>query len=191
MLSLKGVGFPTPLACPECHKKLHIKVGKNGHFLACSGYPECSYSRDYIRDEKGKIQPIDISEVELSDKVCKKCAKPMVVKQGKFGDFLACSGYPDCKKTRSVKSKSFAASTGVKCPEKDCDGELVERTSKRGKVFYGCSRFPKCTFASWDKPIAKSCTQCSAEIMVEKETKRDGKVLKCLDKDCGYKESAE
>lgn len=191
MMSVKGVGVPTNLSCPLCSKELHIKVGKNGPFLACEGYPECTYSRNYIRDEKGKIQAIEPDHEAAEGEVCDQCGKPMVVKQGRYGDFLACSGYPECKKTRSIGSKTGGAqSTGVKCPEKDCDGELLERTSKRGKLFYGCSRFPKCTFATWDKPIARSCPQCGAEIMVEKETKRDGKVIKCLDKECGYSEDA-
>ena len=192
MMSVKGVGVPTQLPCPVCEKELHIKVGKNGPFLACEGYPECSYSRNYVRDEKGKVQAIEPDHKAAEGEVCDRCGKPMVVKQGKYGDFLACSGYPDCKHTRSVNSKTNnARTTGVKCPEKGCDGELLERSSKRGKIFYGCSRFPKCTFATWDKPVAKPCPQCGAEIMVEKETKRDGKVIKCLVKECGYSEPAE
>ena len=191
MLSVKGIGVPTGLPCPQCAKQLHVKVGKNGPFLACEGYPECSYSRNYIRDEKGNIAALEPDHEAAEGEVCDQCGKPMVVKQGRYGDFLACSGYPACKKTRSISSKTSAQSTGVKCPEKDCDGELLERSSKRGKLFYGCSRFPKCSFATWDKPIAKKCPDCGAEIMVEKETKRDGKVIKCLDRECGYSEAAE
>lgn len=191
MLSVKGVGVPTHLACPACGKKLHIKVGKNGPFLACEGYPDCKYSRNYIRDEKGNITALEPDHEAAEGEVCDACGRPMVVKQGRFGDFLACSGYPDCKKTRSLGAKTSAQSTGVRCPEKNCDGEIVERVSKRGKVFYGCSRFPKCDFATWDKPVARKCPGCGADIMVEKETKRDGKVVKCLDKGCGYLESAE
>jgi DNA topoisomerase-1 len=191
MLSVKGVGVPTGLPCPQCAKELHVKVGKNGPFLACEGYPECNYSRNYIRDEKGNIEALEPDHEAAEGEICDQCGKPMVVKQGKFGDFLACSGYPECKKTRSISSKTSAQSTGVKCPEKDCDGVLLERTSKRGKIFYGCSRFPKCNFATWDKPLAKKCPDCGAEILVEKETKRDGKVIKCLDRGCGYSEAAE
>ena len=191
MLSVKGVGVPTNQPCPLCGKELHIKVGKNGPFLACEGYPECQYSRNYVRDEKGNITALEPDHEAAEGEVCDACGRPMVVRQGRFGDFLACSGYPECKKTRSLVSKTGAASTGVKCPEKDCDGELVERTSKRGKIFYGCSRFPKCNFATWDKPVARKCPDCGAPIMVEKETKRDGKIIKCLDKECGYSESAE
>ncbi len=188
MLSLKGIGFPTPLTCPECHKKLHIKVGKNGHFLACSGYPECSYSRDYIRDEKGRIQPIDISKEEYSDKLCEKCGRPMAVKQGKYGKFLACSGYPQCTHTHSVNANNTVKDTGISCPQINCDGTLVEKTSKRGKIFYGCNRYPTCGFATWEKPVSKECPQCGANFLVEKTTKREGTFYSCLTQGCGYKE---
>ena len=188
MLSMKGVGLPTGLSCPQCNKELNIKVGKNGHFLACSGYPDCTYSRDYIRDEKGKVKPIEPSLDEITEKICKKCGKPMVLKTGRYGKFLACSGYPDCKNTESVNSAGHGKKTGVKCPEKDCTGDLVERKSKRGKIFYGCSNFPKCTFATWDKPIDKKCPDCGADFLLEKTTKKQGTVLSCHTKGCGYQE---
>ena len=187
MLSVKGVGMPTGLDCPECGKPLHIKVGKNGHFLACSGYPDCSYSRDYTRDEKGNIQPIETSTDEVVDKSCEKCGSPMVIKRGRYGEFLACSAYPDCKNTQSLNSNGANNKIGVKCPQEDCDGEIVERKSKRGKIFYGCSRFPKCEFASWDKPVDKECPACSAKILLEKTTKKDGTFLTCLTNGCDYR----
>jgi DNA topoisomerase-1 len=190
MLSVKGVGLATGLSCPQCGKELHIKVGKNGHFLACSGYPDCNYSRDYIRDEKGKIQPLEPTVEEATDKVCEKCGKPMVIKRGRYGEFLACSGYPECLNTQSINSNGPGKKIGVKCPQKDCSGEIVERQSKRGKIFYGCSRFPACNFASWDKPVAKACPACGAAFLVAKFTKKEGAVLACLEKDCGYKEKA-
>ncbi len=188
MLSLKGVGLPTGLHCPECKKELHIKVGKNGHFLACSGYPQCNYSRNYVRDEKGKIQPIESTADELTDMVCEKCGKPMVTKYGKFGEFLACSGYPVCKHTRSLSSNGPGKSTGMNCPAKGCGGEIVEKKSKRGKIFYGCSRFPDCNFASWDKPVNRECQVCGAKFLVEKKSKREGTYLACITQGCGFKE---
>jgi len=190
MLSLKGVGQSTDLACPMCNSKLHIKVGKNGHFLGCSGYPDCTYTRNYTRDEKGKIRPIEPAGEEVSDASCLKCGLPMVVKQGKYGSFLACSGYPDCNHTQSVFANNAGRETGVNCPEKECNGNLVQRKSKRGKIFYGCSRFPDCTYAIWDKPIAKDCPGCGAPFMVEKSTKKQGTLLSCQNKACGYKEKA-
>jgi DNA topoisomerase-1 len=189
MLSVKGVGLPTGLNCPECGRQLRIKVGKNGHFLACSGYPDCNYSRDYTRDEKGKIQPIETSSDEVVDKVCDKCGSSMVIKHGRYGEFLACSAYPECKHTESLNPNGANNKIGVSCPEDDCDGEIVERKSKRGKVFFGCSRFPKCKFATWDKPVAEKCPQCDAKILVEKTSKKQGTFLACLNQECGFKKN--
>lgn len=186
MLSVKGVGFSTGLACPQCSQELYIKVGKNGHFLACSGYPNCTYSSDYIRDEKGMIQPISVAQAEETDKVCEKCGKAMVVKQGKFGRFLACSGYPDCKNTQSLNSNGNGVDTGITCPQAGCDGHLLEKKSRRGKIFYGCGRFPACTFAIWDKPVALKCPKCGAGLLVEKSSKKQGNFYTCLTEGCGY-----
>ena len=187
MLSVKGVGFPTDLTCPKCGSQLHIRVGKTGHFLSCSGYPECTHSSDYTRDEKGVIHPAQLPPDEPSDKVCEKCGKPMLLKHGKYGTFYACSGYPECKSTLSANSNNGGEKTGVDCPETDCDGEIVQRTSKRGKIFYGCSRFPHCTFAIWDKPVDRVCPECGARFLVEKSTKKAGDFLACRTKGCGFK----
>lgn len=190
MLSVKGVGVPTDLDCPACGKRLHIKVGKNGPFLACVGYPECTWSRNYTRDEKGKLIPEEPSQQPADGETCPRCGGPMVQKKGKFGDFLACGAYPACKYTRSAKNGTSAKSTGVSCPEPGCTGEIMERVSKRGKIFYGCSRFPECSFATWDKPLASACPRCAAAFMVEKETKKQGKIYKCLNPVCNYSEPA-
>jgi len=188
MLNMRGIGFPADLTCPDCNRQLHVKVGKNGQYLACSGYPECKYSTNYARDETGKIQPIEPPKDEATDKICEKCDKPMVLKHGQYGPFLACSGYPECKNTKSINSNHAGQDTGVKCPEKGCSGSLVERKSRRGKIFYGCSRYPECTFAIWDKPVAKECPECGANFLVEKTTKRQGAFCACMEKGCGYKE---
>ena len=188
MLSVKGLGLPTGFKCPECGKEARIKVGKNGPFLACEGYPDCTWSRNYTRTEKGAIEPVEPAEIESEGEVCEKCSRPMVVKQGRYGEFLACSGYPECKHTRSLHSGGPATSTGVACPEEGCTGEIMERKSRRGKIFYGCSRYPDCTFALWDKPVDRQCPECGAPYLVEKETKKEGLVIKCAQKGCGYKE---
>ena len=190
MLSVKGVGLPTDLHCPQCNKQLRIKIGKNGHFLACSGYPDCTYSRDYTRDEKGNIQPVEIPEEEITDKACEKCGRPMVIKRGRYGDFLACSGYPECKNSQSLNSSGNGKTIGVGCPQDGCPGEIVERSSKRGKIFYGCSRFPECSFATWDKPLDRQCPVCGAKFLVEKITKKQGNFVTCLTEGCGFKEKA-
>lgn len=189
MLSIRGVGFETGLICPECNHQLHIKIGRNGHYLGCDGYPDCTYTRNYIRDEKGKIQPVEPAQSEMTDKFCEKCEKPMMLKSGKYGDFLACSGYPDCKNTLSIHPNSNGKPIGIKCPETNCTGDVVEKKSKRGNVFYGCSNYPDCTFASWDKPVEKKCPNCGADFLVEKSTKKKGTYLLCISKNCGYEET--
>ncbi len=191
MLSVKGVGVPTELDCPACGKRLHIKIGKNGPFLACEGYPECTWSRNYVRNEKGKLIPEEPAQQTAEGEICPQCGGGMVQKKGKFGDFLACAAYPNCKYTRSVHNGAGAKTTGVSCPEPGCTGEIMERVSKRGKIFYGCSRFPKCNFATWDKPVARTCPRCNAGFMVEKETKKQGRIYKCLNSACNYSEPAE
>lgn len=188
MLSVKGLGLPTGFKCPECGREARIKVGRNGPFLACEGYPECTWSRNYTRTEKGAIQPVEPVQETGTEEVCEKCGQPMVVKQGRYGEFLACSAYPQCRHTRSLNAGSGARSTGVSCPQPGCTGELMERKSKRGKTFYGCSRYPDCTFALWDKPVDRQCPRCGAPYLVEKETKKEGRVVKCATRGCGYKE---
>jgi DNA topoisomerase I len=188
MISVKGVGVETDLKCPDCNSQLNIKIGRNGHFLACTKYPDCSFTSNYLRDEKGalSIEKKIIDNTKVKD--CIKCGKPMVKKDGRFGTFLACTGYPECKHTESVNGGLGSKDIGVKCPETDCDGTILERRSKRGKIFFGCSKYPDCTFASWDKPVEKACPDCESKYLVEKETKKDGKFIKCPNKDCGFKE---
>ncbi len=189
MLNMRGVGFSTDFICPECGKeKLHLKIGKNGHYLACNGYPDCNYTNNYTRTAKGELQLVELPKDEASDKVCSKCNRPMVIKQGRFGAFLACSGYPECKATESLNSNGPGNDTGVKCPEKKCDGLIVEKKSRRGKTFFSCNRYPDCKFATWDKPVAKECPDCGSNFLVEKSTKKAGKFLACNIKGCGYKE---
>jgi DNA topoisomerase-1 len=187
MLSIKGVGFETDLKCPACNGPLHLKVGKNGPFIACNNYPECRFSRDYTRTEKGKIQPVELPPEEITDKICDQCGQPMVMKRGRYGNFLACSGYPKCKNTQSLANGN-GDDLGIECPEPDCDGTIVEKKSRRGKVFYGCNRYPKCTFATWDKPVDKPCPKCGAKFMVEKTTKKQGTFLTCINPECKHRE---
>ncbi|MFA5903050.1 MAG: type I DNA topoisomerase [Desulfobacula sp.] len=189
MISVKGVGIETNLNCPSCGKQLNIKIGRNGHFLACTGYPDCSFTSNYLRDEKGNIsiQEKFIDDTKVKD--CIKCGKPMIQKEGKFGHFLACTGYPECKHTESITGEHKSMDIGVKCPEKGCSGTIVEKKSKRGKIFYGCSNYPECKFASWDKPVDKVCPNCESPYLVEKESKREGKILKCPNRECGFKEN--
>ena len=187
MISMKAVGIESGLKCKKCKSPLNLKIGKNGAFITCSKYPDCKFASNYERDEKGNIKIIESDLNEKTDILCEKCQKPMVIKHGRYGKFLACSGYPECKYTSSIGiSDSNKKNTNIKCPEPNCKGYIVERKSKRGKIFYGCSKYPKCSFASWDKPINKKCPECGAQYLVEKTTKKDGDFLKCVNADCAY-----
>jgi len=103
----------------------------------------------------------------------------MVLKSGRYGKFIACSRYPECKNTRPL-------TTGIKCPKDG--GDIVERRSKRGKVFWSCSNYPTCKFASWYKPVQRKCPKCEADLLLEKRNKGGDITLFCHDKECGHKE---
>lgn len=153
--------IPTDEICPKCGKALVVKFGKNGEFIACSGYPECNFTKSTMKEEE--IEP------------CEKCGGKMVLKKGKYGFFYACSNYPKCNNIR--KRQSFKSEkTGVKCPK--CDGEIVSRKGKR-KIFYGCSNYPKCDFMQWYKPILEECPKCKNPFLNLK-----GKELICPN--CGF-----
>ncbi|TDX45311.1 DNA topoisomerase-1 [Halanaerobium congolense] len=142
------------------------------------------YEPFYKRLENARENMESVQIVEETDEVCEKCGSPMVVKYGRYGKFLACSSYPECKNT-----KPYLIKTGVDCPECE-DGEIIERTSKKGRTFYGCSNYPDCNFMSWNKPVKKPCPECGS-LMVEKTTKAKGKHYKCTNKECGHTEKAD
>ena len=183
MRDVKREEIPTDIACEKCGNQMVIKWGRNGHFLACSNYPDCRNTKEYERDAEGNIKIVPTTRP--SDEKCTTCDADMEYRRGRFGEFLACSKYPDCKTTKAI-------SIGVNCPKEGCGGYLTERRSKRGKVFFGCANFNKtgCDFVSWDRPINKACPNCDAKFLVEKVTKR-GSHRKCLTPNCGFTESTE
>jgi DNA topoisomerase-1 len=122
-----------------------------------------------------EIEKVEFAD-EVTDEVCELCGKPMVIKHGRFGEFLACSGYPDCKNTKPIVKK-----VGVKCPQ--CGKDIVSRKSKKGRIFYGCSGYPDCKQVFWNKPVDKKCPQCGS-LMTEKKTKNGNYV--CSNAECGY-----
>src|SRR5687767_3001924 len=219
-------GIKTEEICDRCGKKMVIKVGKFGPFVACSGYPDCTNTRELEKSETG-----DTAETE--DETCENRGKPMVVKRGRFGQFLACTGYPECKTTRKLittqagmkaakpdqilvekcpkcdsnlvikhgRFGEFTActnypnckyvklkSTGVVCPIDG--GDIVERKSRRGKPFYGCANYPDCEFTLWKRPIPEACPDCGTPFLLEKLTKKAGRQLVCSKDDCAYERDA-
>ena len=189
MRDVKGVGEPTDIACPKCEDgKMTIRWGRNGEFLACSNYPECKSTSNFTRDDQGNVVP-QKEEEETTDEVCEKCGKPMQFRFSRYGKFLGCSGYPECKNVKKT-GKSAPISLGVTCP--DCnEGDIQQKSSRRGKIFYSCSRYPKCSFALWDRPITEPCPQCQAPFVVEKTTKRTGTTRRCFREECDYQEAVE
>ena len=122
----------------------------------------------------------EVPDIPL-DEPCPKCGRNMMIRHGRFGEFTACSGYPECKYVK----QNFI---GVKCPE--CkDGELVEKRARKGNTFYGCGNYPKCKFTSAHKPIAEKCPSCGSEYLVEKNLKA-GPVIACPNKECDYERPA-
>jgi DNA topoisomerase-1 len=175
---------PTNIACEKCGRMMEIKWGRHGRFLACPGYkedPPCRNTQNFERLSDGTIKVVAKTEIATEEK-CEKCGSPMVVKSGRFGTFLACSAYPDCKTTKPL-------TLGVKCPLPGCAGELVQKRTKKGRSFYSCSRYPECQYALWDRPVNKTCPNCQAPFLVEKTSKQSGMSVQCPNTDCGYKEA--
>ncbi len=157
--------------CETCGLPMVKRWGRHGWFLACSGYPECRFTRPLEGDKQA---------VEQTSEVCEKCGAPMVLRTGRFGKFLACSKYPECKTTKPV-------SLGVKCPLDG--GDVVERRSKKGRLFYSCGNYPNCKFISWYRPVNRACPDCGSPYLLEKKT-REGTAVFCPEKSCGHKEES-
>lgn len=161
MRNIKRMEEKTDIACAKCGSHMVVKWGKNGSFLGCSAYPDCSSTAPFKRVD-GKIVPEETKQI--SDVKCTSCGANMVLKRGRFGEFLGCSRYPDCSTTMPMP-------TDVKCPKEGCGGDVVAKRTKRGKSFYGCSNYPNCDFVSWQKPVAKPCETCDSPYLLEKITK--------------------
>jgi DNA topoisomerase-1 len=233
MENLKKQEIPTDEKCEKCGSPMVIKWGQFGRFMACSGYPDCKNTKEITTDEAAKEG--ETSTESSEPEPCENCGKPMALKRGRFGQFLACTGYPECKTTRRIaagtktpkkpdvaldevcpqcgqaklalkegrfgefiacsnypKCKYIKPKTvGVPCPKPGCGGELIERRSKRGKVFYGCLKYPDCDFVVWNKPVPEPCPQCGAPFLLEKTTKREGLVRYCNEEACDYKVPVE
>ncbi len=228
MKAIKREEIPTDEACEKCGKNMVIKWGRFGRFMACSGYPDCKNTKEIFKNgaEEG-----DESSAALEEIQCEKCGSPMVLKRGRFGEFMACSAYPECRNTRRIHKSAGSLevkrdipldetcpqcgrnlalkhgrfgeytacsgypdckyikhkTTGVACG-KNCGGEVVERKSRRGKVFFGCSRYPDCDFVLWHRPLPEPCPECEAPYTLYKTTKRTGPIRYCAGEECSFKE---
>lgn len=173
--------------CPECESPLVIKLGRYGRFKACTGYPECRYTAQIPKNGEAAEPEKEKAEPVYSDQKCEKCGEPFLIKDGKYGKYLACSGYPKC---RNIQPLEKPKDMGVKCPE--CGkGSVLEKKSRRGKIFYSCSTYPKCKKAFWDPPVNKPCPKCNAPFLTEKTTKKRGVEHICVTGECDFKEVVE
>jgi DNA topoisomerase I len=216
MTDIKRMEKPTDLICEKCGKPMVIKWGRHGSFVACTGYPECTNTRE--------LASTSAEATEGEEEYCENCGRPMVLKKGRFGQFYACSGYPDCKTTKQLGGQQKKADVPLEetCPT--CGKNLVQRFGRFGEFvacsgypkckytkqptigvkcpkcsegelvernsrrgkFYGCNRYPDCDFTSWGKPIPEQCPQCSNPYLVEKWLKA-GPVAQCPNPECKYK----
>jgi DNA topoisomerase-1 len=167
-------------SCPKCGKKLVVRWSKKGNqpFLSCESFPDCDFAGSIEKDgDVFHLKAVEQSSREVLDELCPNCQSPLVIKNGKFGEFKACSAYPKCKTI--IREEKFVAD----CPKDGCDGKITPKRSKKGKAFFGCTKYPGCDFVSWYAPVAgEKCEKCSFPYIVEK--KRSGKV--CLS--CGHKQ---
>lgn len=199
--SLKAADEVSNVKCDKCGAFMVIRNGKFGKFLACPNYPKCKNTKPIevltggeakpqtdgdsfsLRPSSGSVAPEEQSAPEATGEVCEKCGRPMVLRKGRYGNFLACSGYPECKNIRNLTgTKSETDGDYGKCPK--C-GKPLKKIVTRKATFYGCTGYPDCSFTSFDPVAEEKCPECGAYTVV-KELK-NGKFIKCSNKDCGYK----
>jgi DNA topoisomerase I len=229
----KAAAIPTDEKCENCGAGMVIKFGRFGQFLACSNYPECRTTREVAKPQAAGAEGAEAGAnggaEGSAEETCELCGKPMAMKRGRFGPFLGCTGYPDCRNIRKISKSGQVApapvpvegecpvdgaqlvrrhgpygefvscanypeckfikreTTGIACPKPGCRGELLVKKSKRGKLFYGCSEYPKCDAVYWDKPVAEPCPKCNAPFLLEKTTKK-GTTRSCAREECGHRE---
>ncbi|MBQ8583157.1 MAG: type I DNA topoisomerase [Clostridia bacterium] len=167
------------VVCERCGRKMVYKNGRYGKFLACPGYPDCKNTKAI--DKSGKLlEQSEAKEPTLAGFKCEKCGSEMVVRQGRYGAFYACSDYPRCSFT-----KQKVTDTGASCPI--CSSKIVARHGKGKMVFYSCEKYPECDFSSWDMPLSESCPDCGSMLYYRKSRK----AVICKERDCSYKRDEE
>ncbi|BAO43348.1 type I DNA topoisomerase [Thiolapillus brandeum] len=167
--------------CPKCDSPLSIRLGRHGRFIGCTNYPDCDYTRDLNADKAEAEAPKEVG------RDCPECGSPLIFKRGRYGKFIGCSGYPKC---RYIEPLEKPKDTGVPCPK--CNkGTLMQRKSRRGKIFYSCSTYPKCDYAIWNEPVNEPCPKCGWPVLTIKTTKRRGTEKVCPQQDCDFAEPFE
>ena len=169
---------PIDEKCPKCGEQLAKRLGRNGVFIGCTAYPDCDYTRNLNDDGDASAEP------EKVGRDCPECGSELIFKQGRYGKFIGCSGYPKCKHIEPLEKPK---DTGVECP-KCHKGTLMQRKSRRGKIFFSCSTYPKCDYATWNEPIKEPCPTCGWPILTVKTTKRRGTEKVCPQQECSFAE---
>ncbi len=168
-------------SCPKCSKPLSIRLGRRGRFIGCTAYPECDYTRN-LDDSREHAGP----EI-VEGRPCPECQSDLHIKTGKYGKFIGCSNYPNCKHMEPLEKP---ADTGVQCPQ--CkQATILQRKSRRGKIFYSCARYPDCNYALWNEPLAEPCPKCQWPILTVKTTKARGTEKVCPQASCKFSEAVE
>jgi len=177
----KKISEPTDITCPQCQKaKLAIRFGKAGEFLGCLNFPKCNFTANFKRNEQGQIEIVEAQAPQLLEETCPQCGKKLRQLVGKFGPFIACSGYPACKYIHHTKAN-------FKCP---ADGGDIIMRRWRGGSFWGCSNYPNCKFAIFGDIEQTPCPRCSLPFLIKKTDKEGNTTLSCSDKKCGYVKEA-
>ena len=167
--------------CPECSQPLSIRLGRTGRFIGCTAFPECGYTRSMDDDGSDAQTAAEI----IGDRKCPEDNADLVIKHGRYGKFIGCSNYPKCK---FIEPLVKPRDTEVKCPKCN-EGTILERKSKRGKIFFSCSEYPECDYALWNEPIVEACPKCSWPILTVKTTKRSGTQKVCPQQECDFIEN--
>ncbi len=173
---------PMDEKCPKCSEPLSIRLGRHGRFIGCNNYPECDYTRNLGEDGETKAEPQIVE-----GRKCPECDSDLIFKQGRYGKFIGCSGYPKCRHIEPIEKPT---DTGVECPK--CNkGTIMRRKSRRGKIFFSCSKYPDCDYAIWNEPTEGPCPSCGWPILSIKTTKRKGTERVCPQKECSFTEPYE
>jgi len=168
--------------CPKDSQPMVVKKGRFGPFLACTNYPECKTTKRLVRGAAGKLE---VEKLAPIDEKCPECGNDLMWRRGRFGPFIACSNYPECKYIKKKQAKEI----GMTCPE--CgQGAVVERKGRWGRSFFGCKRYPECKFTAYNRPLSEPCPDCGRAWLLEKETKKEGKVVFCSNESCHFKRQA-
>lgn len=203
--SLKAADEVSNVKCDKCGALMVVRNGKFGKFLACPNYPKCKNTKPIetlddgeikpqgngdsfsLRPASGSTAPEESTAPEATGEVCEKCGRPMVLRKGRYGNFLACSGYPECKNIRNIMTvKSDTDGDYGKCPK--C-GKPIKKIVTRKATFYGCTGYPDCDFTSFDPIADEKCPKCGAYTVVKDQ--KNGKYIKCSNKNCDYKRNLD